>query len=63
MVGDKIKEKMQLIWDYLRENCREIDLMLRNYDVLANFAAVLAPIAGEEDEDDDDVGDATLLLP
>ena len=50
---------MQLIWDYLRENCREIDLMLRNYDVLANFAAVLAPIAGEED----DVGDATLLWP
>ena len=50
---------MKLIWGCLRENCREIDLMLRNYDVLANFAAVLAPIAGEED--DDDVGDATLL--
>ena len=54
---------MQLIWVCLSESCREIDLMLRNYDVLANFAAVLAPIAGEEDEDDDDVGDATLLWP
>ena len=40
---------MKLIWGCLREN----------YDVLANFAAVLAPIAGEED----DVGDATLLWP
>ena len=54
---------MKLIRGCLRENCREIDLMLRNYDVLANDVAVLAPIAGEEDEDDDDVGDATLLWP
>ena len=54
---------MKLIRGCLRENCREIDLMLRHYDVLANFAAVFAPIAGEEDEDDDDVGDTTSFWP
>ena len=51
---------MKLIWSYLRENCREIDVDVENYDVIANFAAVLAPFAGEED---DVVGDATLLWP